>query len=313
MEVGHLPVMPDEVLGRSPAARQPSDRRHARRRWAHRADPGGRQPRRPRPRARCRRGRGRARRRAPRALRRPPRAAPRELPGARDRGAGGWLRNGRRAAVRSRAVEFPAGRHRSRLRIPGRRPARHALRHEPRRTRRRAARDALGRRPGGPVPPLRRGAGGLADREGDRRRARHRARCGRPRTWRRWWSGSCPQPRAAQPDPPGDAGLPGPADRRQRRARRPRGGPGRGARPAPAGRPARRPELPLARGPDRQAVLPRRAARLHLPTRDPGLRLRPDPAPAPRDAPIADAAEAEIDANPRARSARLRAAERLAA
>ena len=41
----------------------------------------------------------------------------------------------------------------------------------------------------------------------------------------------------------------------------------RRGRPAPARRPARRPELPLARGPDRQALLPGGAARLHLPAR----------------------------------------------
>ncbi len=45
----------------------------------------------------------------------------------------------------------------------------------------------------------------------------------------------------------------------------------------------------------------------------PGLRLRPEPAPAPRDPPSLTPTAAEIDANPRARSARLRAAERLAA
>ena len=45
-------------------------------------------------------------------------------------------------------------------------------------------------------------------------------------------------------------------------------------------------QLPLARGPDRQAVLPGRAAWLRLPARDPGLRLRPQPAPAPRDQPV---------------------------
>ena len=42
-----------------------------------------------------------------------------------------------------------------------------------------------------------------------------------------------------------------------------------------ARRPARRDQLPLARGPDRQAVPARRGARLHLPARLPGLRLRP--------------------------------------
>ena len=71
--------------------------------------------------------------------------------------------------------------------------------------------------------------------------------------------------------------------------------------------------LPLARGPHRQALLRRRAARLHLPAGGPGLRLRPHAAPAPRDPAVADPTADEIAANPRARSARLRAAERLAA
>ena len=45
--------------------------------------------------------------------------------------------------------------------------------------------------------------------------------------------------------------------------------------PAPAGRPARRPQLPLARGPHRQALHRGRAAGLHLPARAARLRLRP--------------------------------------
>ena len=58
---------------------------------------------------------------------------------ADDRPRGG-LRAGRRRALRPRALELPAGRHRARLRLSGRRPARHALRHEPRRPGERAAR-----------------------------------------------------------------------------------------------------------------------------------------------------------------------------
>ena len=147
MEEGHLPVCrtrSSETL--SPDARQPPDRCHGRRRWAHRADPGGRQPRRPRPRAGRRPGRDRPGRHPPRAVRRPARPAPVELPRARRGRAGGGLRGGRRDAVRPRPVVVPARRPRARLRLPGRRPAGHALRHEPRRPRLGPARDAVGRR-----------------------------------------------------------------------------------------------------------------------------------------------------------------------
>ena len=58
----------------------------------------------------------------------------------------------------------------------------------------------------------------------------------------------------------GEARLPGAAHRRQRRARPARGRAARGARDAAARRPARRDLLPLARGPDREAV-PRRRGR----------------------------------------------------
>ena len=59
------------------------------------------------------------------------------------------------------------------------------------------------------------------------------------------------------------------------------------------GRPARRDQLPLARGPDRQALLARARARLHLPARLPGLRLRPRAgAPRVRAGRPADAARA---------------------
>ena len=66
--------------------------------------------------------------------------------------------------------------------------------------------------------------------------------------------------------------------------------------------------LPLARGPDRQALPPRARAWLHLPARLPGLRLRAR-ARAPRDPTSAvPLSEAEVAVNPRAASARLRAA-----
>ena len=65
--------------------RQPSDRRHGRRRWAHRADPGGDQSRWPPPRPRCRRGGHRQSRGPPAAaVRRPAGPAPGELPRAED-------------------------------------------------------------------------------------------------------------------------------------------------------------------------------------------------------------------------------------
>ena len=102
-------------------------------------------------------------------------------------------------------------------------------------------------------------------------------------------AGGAAEPAPAAPDASRDARLPGAADRGQRGARGAPGRPGRRARPAPAGRPARRPELPLARGPDRQAVLPGGASRLRLPARAAGLRLRPEPAAAPGDQPVADA------------------------
>ena len=100
------------------------------------------------------------------------------------------------------------------------------------------------------------------DRPGDRRRSAAPSpvatseELGRARRARR-----ARQPPRPAPDPPRDPRLPGAPDRRQRRARCTPGRAGRRGRPPAAGRPARRPELPLARGPDRQAVPRRRAAR----------------------------------------------------
>ena len=138
------------------------------------------------------------------------------------------------------------------------------------------------------VPPLRRGAQGAPHRPGDRRGApcrprRDRRGAGGPRRTRR-----PAQPAAATPDASRDPRLPGTPDRRQRGARGPPGRSCRRARPAAAGRSPGRPVLPLARGPHRQAVLPGRTARLRLPARGPGLRLRAEPAPAPRDQSVGD-------------------------
>ena len=51
---------------------------------------------------------------------------------------------------------------------------------------------------------------------------------------------------------------------------------------------AGRPELPLARGPDREAPVPGRATRLRLPARGAHLRVRPQPAAPPRHPSVAD-------------------------
>ena len=75
---------------------------------------------------------------------------------------------------------------------------------------------------------------------------------------------------------PGEARLPGAPDRGQRRARRPRAGPARRARGAAARRSSRRHLVPFARGPDREAVPAHVRARLYLPARLSGVRVRVD-------------------------------------
>jgi hypothetical protein len=75
--------------------------------------------------------------------------------------------------------------------------------------------------------------------------------------------------------PSGEARLPGAADRGQRRARLARGARCRRRSRCCARAAGSRDQLPLARGPDRQAVPARPGARLHVPARLPGLRLRP--------------------------------------
>ena len=95
-------------------------------------------------------------------------------------------------------------------------------------------------------------------------------------------------PPPAAPDAPRHASLPGAADRGERGARRTPGRPHRRPRPAPARWPPGGPQLPLPRGPHRQALPGRRAAWLRLSPRDPGVRLWPESPLAPPYAPVAD-------------------------
>ena len=121
-----------------------------------------------------------------------------------------------------------------------------------------------------------------------------------------------PRPRAAHRGTPREAHVPGAADRGQRRARRAApGDPGRGRRDrrrrARGGH-----ELPLARGPDHQARL--RAGDAQRPAPGPAVRARGARAGAAAgDAGVGSekASPAEIEANPRAASVRLRAVERV--
>ena len=136
-----------------------------------------------------------------------------------------------------------------------------------------------------------------------RRRAERAVRAHR-RPRRRDQAGD-PDARALRRGAPGQARLPGAADRGQRRARPARGRAPGGGRDAPARRPARRDLLPLARGPDRQAVPRRRREGLHLPARLPGLRLRQGAELRVLTRKPVRPSAAEIDRNPRAASARV--------
>ncbi len=84
-----------------------------------------------------------------------------------------------------------------------------------------------------------------------------------------------PRPRTLRRRASGQAGLPGAADRRQRRARTARSCAPAGLGAAARGRRARGDLLPLARGPARQALPCRPRPRLHLPARPSRVRLRP--------------------------------------
>src|SRR5439155_23243595 len=125
----------------------------------------------------------------------------------------------------------------------------------------------------GDLPPLRRGAVPDADRPRDRAppegaavRTDRRPR----RDDSRLDSGAG----ALRRRPSREARLPGPTDRRQRRAGLARGGAAGGVRDAAARRTARSDLVPLARGPDREALHARPRAGLRVPARLPDLCLR---------------------------------------
>ena len=103
------------------------------------------------------------------------------------------------------------------------------------------------------------------------------------------------------------ARVPGTAHRGQRRARLSRGRVAVGVRDAPSRWAARRDQLPLARGPDRQALHARSRTRVRLPARLPGVRVRQD-AGASLDVAEGDSPERRRDRGriPRSASGRLR-------
>ena len=169
-----------------------------------------------------------------------------------------------------------------RLLLCRRRAARHAYGSVRRRVGARPRERCLGARSDEDVPPVRRGAVREADR------ARHRLPAARAAVRaderaRRHDQGRDPGAGTLRGRASGQAGVPGAPDRRQRRADRTRGCTSGGGRPPAPGRPDRRHQLPLARGPDREALPPRSGARLHLPARLPDLHVREGAGP-PRDA-----------------------------
>ena len=86
--------------------------------------------------------------------------------------------------------------------------------------------------------------------------------------------GRDPRAGALRRRPSREARLPGAPHRRQRRARRARGCAAVRVRDAPTERPAGSDQLPLARGPAREAVHARARTRLRLPARLPRVRVR---------------------------------------
>ena len=167
-----------------------------------------------------------------------------------------------------------------------------------------------GRRAGPDPAGVRRGEVRPPDRRRRRAGARDASRSPTRRGSSSWSAPSIPAAGPAHRRAPGQAHLPGAADRGQRRARRAAAGDPRADRRAGGRRARRGDDLPLARGPDRQASL-RAGAAAPLPAtcrscpeaHSRALRLLT------RGAERADARE--IAPNPRAASVRLRAAERV--
>ena len=190
---------------------------------------------------------------------------------ARPQPAGRQRRPGRRDPARPRGLVDAARPAGARLLVRRRRAARHAHGHGGRALGARARQRGRRARARVDLQALRRGALRAPDRPGDRpppRRAAVRAH-DRPR---RHDQAGDPDAGALRRRASRQAGLPGAPDRRQRRARRARGGAPGGGADAQAGRPHRRHQLPLARGPDREALHPRAGARLHVPAGVPDLR-----------------------------------------
>ncbi len=239
-----------------------------------------------------------------------------------------WSRRGSRSSPRSRSVsilaDFDARRARHRRLLDAARRRRRAASPSAATARSTCAWSRAGpsaadivntaRRGDARRHPLsfRRGAGVAAHRPRDRarprqgavrfdRRARRHDRARRAgQAWR---------------DASGDARVPGAAHRRQRRTRRTRPRARRRRSGSEAGRAARRRHLPFARGSHRQAVLRRAVRARRGALAPPAGRTGPAAADLPRrrassrSTPTA----AEIAANPRARSAKLRHGERTAA
>ena len=224
----------------------------------------------------------------------------------------GGLR-GRRRLPRPRHLLDAGRRARARLLLLLRRAARHAHGPEP------GARRARGRERAGTSASWRRSSAATArspTRAGSRARscgAGGARRSRRPASWSRRSRPRCRPPCGAA----SAAGTPPSASSRRSGSRSTTSSTRSTARcrlawdAAAPRRPAGGDLLPLARGPAREA-LPRRArARLHLPARLPGLRLRPRARGRAAHPPRRGADARRGRPNPRSKSGRLRAARRI--